>query len=93
MKKVVWLLREKGENGRQEHSSAINWWYGTLEAFGYEVVYKFFPDYGYSNSEFDIDGLYEDCKAFGADIILHVAYENVHPELKRLQDFAKVYVI
>lgn len=93
MKKVVWLLRENGENGRKEHSSAINWWYGTLEALGYEVVYKFFPDYGYSPSEFDIDGLYEDCKDFGADIILHVAYEKVHPELKRLQDFAKVYVI
>jgi|TARA_R110000796_G_scaffold238693_1_gene359122 hypothetical protein len=93
MKKVVWLLRENGENGRQEHSSAINWWYGTLEALGYEVVYKFFPDYGYSPSEFDMDGLYEDCKAFGADIVLHVAYEKVHPELQRLQDFAKVYVV
>jgi len=93
MKKVVWLLRENGENGRSEHSSAINWWYGALEALGYEVVYKFFPDYGYGPNDFNIDEFYDDCKAYGADIILHVAYEKVHPELSKLRDFAKVYVV
>lgn len=92
MKKIVWLLREKANN-RDEYSPAINWWYGILEELGYEVVYENFPSYGYSKDNFNIEEFYNKCKSFGADIILHPAYENIHPELEKLKDFAKVYVL
>jgi hypothetical protein len=90
MKKIVWLFREKA-NHRDEYSEAINWNYGALEAFGYDVSYEWFPEYGYG--EFDIDGLCSRLRSHGADIVLHVAYEKVHPEMEKIKDFAKLYVL
>jgi hypothetical protein len=90
MKKIVWLFREKA-NHRDEYSEAINWNYGALEAFGYDVAYEWFPEYGYG--EFDIDGLCSRLRSHGADIVLHVAYEKVHPEMEKIRDFAKLYVL
>ena len=90
MKKIVWLFREKA-NHRDEYSEAINWNYGALEAFGYDVSYEWFPEYGYE--ELDIDSLCDRLRSHGADIVLHVAYEKVHPEMEKIKDFAKLYVL
>lgn len=83
MKKVVWLLNEYSAN-KKEYSPAIYWWYGILEALGYEVIY--YPYETYNASQFLLD-----MKGYKPDYIFHPAYNHHHPEFKELD--CEVYIV
>lgn len=86
MKKVIWLVNEKKGN---DYSLAIIFWYGVLEAMGYEVIYHNYQEY----LEKGIDDFYARAKAFNPDFIIVGAYDKIHTELVRVREFSKLYVL
>lgn len=85
-KKVLWLMNLKKGN---DYSPGIIFWYGILEALGYEVMYHDYAEY----LEKGIDDFYARAKEFNPNFIIVDAYDKVHTELIRVREFTKLYVL
>lgn len=86
-KKIVWLCDIQKRNiSTVEYSSAIIWWYGILEKFGYDVVYEEYAHY-------EPDEFYGMIKQHNPDFVFHPTYTNIHTELTRIREFTKLYIV